>query len=401
MCRMTLLHRLFLWISSLWNAKNNADLFAMNYSKSYTTDYREMIRLQQEQIQLSKDIVDVLYKVKELLSETKVKQSEAVETCQTRKSSSSSNTIVQQPLKNIPSGKSQSSHSINDAKSHRKIRSMDINGTNDIELYTPGGNYHLMSSIHKIILPDKPRKKQCSWAILISSGPYSGSEVLMMIVAAWLELLQISFRGFAFWGFHAHSNMNVEDIQIWLNGFHTWLQSLGRGDIVILRTPFFQEDGNVARKLCQQSFIIQSLRSIQDMALLHKLAQIKIHSNETSPSTEKRTFEYLRQVLFHQKRWKEDANLTIHWDELNHLPNLIHTICQELVYKHLGLEDVCENPVLFNKVLKDNKALQMSYQRFLEEEELVQMIRSHLDDEDESFITHVQSSFHHWIYSDT
>jgi len=405
------------WIASIWksNANDSLDIskheaLMVNANQSHPLHpidcswCTQMTTFQQEQIQLSKDMVGILHL---LLAEAKALTAELSkrdDSCpsETVDITKSSDSLVDPSTTSSPS--STSSTCFN-CQRKSKIRPMDTSTVDEIELYTPGGNYHLISNTYKIILPERPWKKKCKLAILISSGPYSGSDVIMNIVASWLEEIQVSFRGMAFWGFHAHTNMNMDQAPSWLNEFHTWLHSLGRGDIVILRTPYYQEDGNAARQVCQESYIIHSGLSLEETALLHRFQNSSADESFSlsSPMNEKKTLEYLRHMVLHQKRWKEDANLTIHMSDFGDIQKVALYICQELIQNYLGFHKACQNPVLWDPLKMEKKeVIHASYHKFLQQEERLTWIRSHhVDDATNSLLTQVQSTFHHWIVSDS
>jgi len=398
---------LSIWIASIWSLKGrrpNAQMKDMEAANS-TQLFTQMTGMQQEQMQLSKEMLEIRHMVQDLLVEFKALSDDIsrmdIDSCSTE---SKDMAQVSKPSTTMTMASRATS-------SDSKIRLIDIS-LDDMELYRPGSSYYWISNSYKVQVPDKPWKKKCKLAILISSGPYAGSAMIANIISALLEMIKVSYRGSAVWNFHAHSNRTTEQMQPWLNEFHTWLHSLKRGDIVILRTPFYQEDGNAARQVCQNSFIINSLPSLQDMALLHRFSPIVLSSdrNENKDSNmklnpqvdDKTTLDILRQVLSHQKRWKDDANLTLGWNDFQEIENITMILCQELIQNYMGFSNVCNDTILLNKLQMENDAVQESLPDFLEQEDRLRQIRNQVRQEDVTlFLNQVHSTFYHWIFTES
>lgn len=427
------------WLHALI-ASNARVIDDVSVGKAYLTQSdcslsAQITLIQQEQIKLSKDILEIRHMVHDMIEQLKILSKDvsrigknglvSSSSIQMKNNETSTKTLVPNHHTTISPSVNACTDCINNTP-HSKIRPMDILLLDEMELYTSGSTFYWISNSYKILLPDKPWKQKCKLAILISSGPYSGSDIIMEIVSAWLDMIHVSFRGSAMWNYHAHSNMSMEQSQLWLNDFHTWLHSLKRGDIVILQTPFYQEDGNVARRVCQDSFIIHSLQSLQDMALLHRFPSLEHVTSSAAPVTatdgsingsqgpvsdprrieDRKTLDYLRQVLSHQKRWRDDANLTIGWGEFQNPQKLIQSICQGLIQKHLGLADAyCEdnNEVIQNKWrIKNNETMTMdSYQEYIKQIDRLKTIKQSMDQDQSLFLKQVESNFYHWIFTES
>jgi len=395
---MRWVHWIRLWIISRRSSNNS--LLPNHYIEINVTRqlFNQLTRIEQEQSKLSKELLLMDHRLETALDTMrdlfkKISSVDMKSSCLSQETPQLSDELMSNSQANDTTC----------SNCYRKTRPMDSYTLDEMELYRPGSDFYMISNSYKIQLPDTAWKRKCKLAILISSGPNSGSEIIAEIVHSLLGIIDVSFRGSAFWNFHAHSNMKMDQALLWLNKFHTWLHSLRRGDIVVLRTPFYQEDGNAARQVCQNFFIINSLQSLENMALLHRFSAIDHLGNQIDPVDDKNTLDILRQMLSHQRRWKEDSNLTISVKGLQNIRYVAEILCQELIRTILGFTNICNDTTPMNKLQVGNESIQESYQHLLGEEDRLRKIQNEVVDQEtmKAFLNQVQSNFYQWIVTES
>jgi hypothetical protein len=179
---------------------------------------------------------------------------------------------------------------------------------NNLEMYNGNrGDYHLLSNMLPTPTPSKDSENRCKLAILVSSMPYSGAEFIMTVVEEIVRELQLSFRGNFFWNFHAHSRMDNDNAKKWITASQSWLSSLDSHDFIVIRAPY--KDDLAAKQVCQSTFTINSGRPLVDIVKM--VISEKDKAFFMSPNEKKSIISVLRNILFHQKHFVEQADLNI------------------------------------------------------------------------------------------
>ena len=198
--------------------------------------------------------------------------------------------------------------------------------TDYINLFSRGQQYHLLSNVHAPTLP----QQKCRQAFIVSSMPYAGSELQMLLIEKMLTKAGKKFRSHVYYNFHAHAELGGRISLQWMEDFNDFLSTLDEEDFLVIRVPY-RDDDESASQLCSSSIKLNSMRSLVDIALLRFYRNDVASSGELPVMNLKEIMDYIRTLLMHQRYWAKNAlNVDMVVDDKDGMMRFLSQICEQI-----------------------------------------------------------------------
>ena len=221
--------------------------------------------------------------------------------------------------------------------------------TKTMNLFSKGTNYHLLKSVHPPTIP----QNKCRRAFLVTSMPYSGAELQMVMMEQLIIQLGLDFRSHIYWNFHAHADLNGGESKSWIREFNVFLETLKPEEHLVIRTPYKDDVG--AGEICASTIKINSMRSLVDVALLryYRYEAYGGDGLELAELDARGIIEYVRTILLHQRYWIKHSQVVVDFDTSEEgLKELLKKTCVE----YLNAQDhgICGDDLLLETVIKSD-----------------------------------------------
>lgn len=259
--------------------------------------------------------------------------------------------------------------------------------TDYINLFARGQEYHLLANVHAPILPEQ----KCKQAFIVSSMPYSGSELQMLLIEKLLVKAGLNFRSHVYYNFHAHAELDGQVSLQWMNDFNDFLSTLNSEEYIVIRAPY-KDDDIGASQLCSTSIKINSMRSLVDIALLRFHRRDSASSGKLPAMNLKEIMDYIRSLLMHQRYWAKNAfTAELLVDDKDSMIRFLRQICEKI--GNLECND-------FDNILENNEIVE-AVKEISDQELYLRNIRnsSSADDETKQVQNEVSRVFRSWIQS--
>jgi hypothetical protein len=256
--------------------------------------------------------------------------------------------------------------------------------TNYINLFARGQEYHLLSTVHVPIL----QEQKCHRAFIVSSMPYSGSELQMLLIEKLLVKAGLNFRSHVYYNFHAHAELDGQVSLQWMNDFNDFTSTLNSEEYIVIRAPY-KDDDIGASQLCSTSIKINSMRSLVDIALLRFHRRDAASRGKLPAMNLKEIMDYIRSLLMHQRYWAKNA-LTAEMlvDDKDSMTRFLTQICEKIGHLECNA---------FDDILESDEVVEAVKEMSDQEMYLRNIRNSAADDETKQVQYEVSQVFRSWI----
>jgi hypothetical protein len=267
--------------------------------------------------------------------------------------------------------------------------------TDYINLFSRGQQYHLLSNVHAPTLP----KNKCRQAFIVSSMPYAGSELQMLLIEKMLTKAGKKFRSHIYYNFHAHAELSGRNSLQWIEDFNDFLSTVDSEEFLVIRAPY-KDDDESASQICSSSIKINSMRSLVDIALLRfhpRIGDVSSAGGDLPVMNLKEIMDYIRTLLMHQRHWAKNAiNVeTIMVDDKGSMMRFLSQMCEQI-----GDIDNCndEDASIYKDLMDSNEIID-AVKVMVDQEIHLRNIYNSTDDQTKRVQNEVSQVFRSWIES--